>query len=208
VGGVPSTGVSAVVVNVTVTEPTSNGYLTAFPANLSPPLASNVNFGARQTVANRAIVPVPTSGPSAGHISLFNSAGRTHVVVDVGGWYTTTGTAGGATTSMTPVRVLDTRGGSAVSREARPLKVAGAGGVATQATAAVLNVTVTNPSTSSWLTVWPTGAAQPFASDLNFVAGQTVPNLVIAKLGTEGSINMATGGGGTDVVVDVVGFVT
>jgi hypothetical protein len=91
------------------------------------------------------------------------------------------------------------------------LLVAGNGGVpamnATVApTAVVLNVTVTNPTAPSYLTVWPDGAAQPLASDLNYVAGLTVPNLVVVKLGGNGSIDLFSAAGTTDVVVDVVGW--
>ena len=73
-------------------------------------------------------------------------------------------------------------------------------------TAVVLNVTVTNPTAPSYLTVWPDGAAQPLASDLNYVAGLTVPNLVVVKLGANGSIDLFNAAGTTDVVVDVVGW--
>jgi hypothetical protein len=38
------------------------------------------------------------------------------------------------------------------------------------------------------------------------VAGQTVPNLVIVQLGTNGSIDLYNLQGNTDVVLDVVGW--
>ena len=47
----------------------------------------------------------------------------------------------------------------------------------------MMNVTVTAPTASSFLTIWPSGAPLPNASSLNFVPGQTVPNLVVAPLG-------------------------
>jgi hypothetical protein len=72
-------------------------------------------------------------------------------------------------------------------------------------TAVVLNVTVTNPKVASYLTASPAGAVQPLASDLNYVAGQTVPNLVVMKLGANGAIDLSNATGSTDVVVDVVG---
>jgi len=72
--------------------------------------------------------------------------------------------------------------------------------------AVVLNVTVTNATAGSYLTLWPDGAARPLASDLNFVAGQTVPNLVVVKLGANGKVDIFNFAGTTDVVVDVVGW--
>jgi hypothetical protein len=87
------------------------------------------------------------------------------------------------------------------------VQVAGAGGVpATGVTAAVLNVTVTNTAKASFLTVWPTGANRPTASDLNWVAGQTVPNLVVVKLGADGAVQVFNAAGSVDVVVDVSGW--
>ena len=85
------------------------------------------------------------------------------------------------------------------------LQVGGVGGVPANAAAAVLNFTVTNPAAVGYVTVYPCGVARPVASNLNFVAGQTVPNLVLAKLGTSGRVcvysNVAT-----DVIADVSGY--
>jgi hypothetical protein len=82
-GGVPATGVSAVVVNLTATEPTAGSYLTAFPTGTAQPLASNLNFGPGQTVANLVVVKLGTGGK----FSVYNAAGYSHVIADVVGWY-------------------------------------------------------------------------------------------------------------------------
>src|SRR5918995_1734600 len=75
--------------------------------------------------------------------------------------------------------------------EVAELVVTGRGGVPASGVGAVaLNVTATNPSTASYLTVWPTGAPMPLASNLNFTAGQTVPNMVIATVGAGGRISL------------------
>ena len=81
-GGVPVSGVGAVVVNVTVTQPTSGGFVTVWPAGQPRPNASSVNFAAGQTVANLVVVPLGGDG----QISLFNYAGSAEFVVDVLGW--------------------------------------------------------------------------------------------------------------------------
>jgi uncharacterized membrane protein len=82
------------------------------------------------------------------------------------------------------------------------LQVGGVGGVPANAAAAVLNFTVTNPAAVGYVTVYPCGVTRPVASNLNFVADQTVPNLVLAKLGRRGRVcvysNVAT-----DVIADV-----
>jgi hypothetical protein len=82
-GGVPGDGVAAVVLNITVTEPTVDTYVTASAGGTPRPLASNVNAPRGATVANLAIVPLGADGT----IALYNNAGATHLVVDVLGWF-------------------------------------------------------------------------------------------------------------------------
>ncbi len=206
-GGVPTGGVAAVVLNVTVTNPTTPSFLTAFSTGNPLPLASNLNFVSGQTVANHAIVQVG----SGGKVSFYNAAGQTDVIVDVAGWFTDgsdSTAAGGQYTGRNPVRILDTRSASAVGPgQSILVTVAGVAGVPTAgATAAVLNVTAANPTASSYLTVYPSGASRPLASDLNFVTGQTVPNLVIAKLGSDGRIAVFNAAGSTHLVIDLLGW--
>ena len=90
-----SAGVTAVALNVTVTNPTAPSFLTAYPSGTPRPNASNLNFVPGQTVANRVIVPLG----SGGQISLFNFQGSTNLVADVSGWFTdgSTTTTGSAT---------------------------------------------------------------------------------------------------------------
>ena len=216
-GNVPASGVSAVVMNMTVTGPTAAGYLTAWPAGAARPVASNLNFVAGETVPNRVVVPVGASG----QVSIYNSAGSTDVVADINGWFTdgstTTGT-GGRYTPLTPARIVDSRnntGGYADPwgpNSARPITVAGSGGVPLMTdpnppTAIVANVTVTNGELPSYLTAWPDIASMPTASDLNWVGG-TVPNLVVVGVGTTGKVDLYNAVGCADVVVDVVGYYT
>jgi hypothetical protein len=213
-GGVPATGVSAVVLNVTATNPTTQSFLTVWPTGATRPTASNLNFSAGQTVPNRVQVPVGTGG----QVSIFNPAGSVDVVVDVGGYFTDNSNpsaTGAQFTALTPARITDTRPGSGLPNAGNTLgpngsikvQVSGAGGVpATGVTAAVMNTTVTNTTGQSFLTVWPTGVPQPLVSDLNWVAGQTVPNLVVVKLGSGGAVQVFNASGSTDVVVDVMGF--
>jgi len=132
----------------------------------------------------------------------------------VAGWFTdgTTAATGSLFVGLTPARVLDTRGGQSIGpNTTRILQIAGQGGVpaltaTVPPTAVVLNVTATNPTAASYLTAWPAGAVQPTASDLNYVAGLTVPNMVVVKLGANGAIDLYNAFGTVDVVVDVVGW--
>jgi hypothetical protein len=80
---VPASGVTSVVLNVTVTEPTGpESYLTLFPSGTARPVASNLNFVADETVPNLVVVRVQN-----GSVSIYNNLGSTHVIADVQGWF-------------------------------------------------------------------------------------------------------------------------
>jgi hypothetical protein len=202
--------VTAVVLNVTVTEPVGGGFLTAWPSGDAFPLASNLNFAPAQTVPNLVVVKVGATG----NVGLYNGGAATHVIADVAGWFGPDGEATGAQYhAVAPSRTLDTRAGTGAPIASVPmggqldLQVTGRGGVpATGVTAVVLNVTVVGPASFGFLTAWPTGDARPLASNLNFVAGETVPNLVVAKLGAGGKVSFYNGGGAANLVADVAGW--
>jgi hypothetical protein len=93
---------------------------------------------------------------------------------------------------LAPTRVLDSRGPNGgwnahlTAGSPRDLQVTGLGGatsVPATASAVVLNVTATNATAGSFLSVWPTGSPQPVSSNLNFAAGETIANLVTVKVG-------------------------
>jgi len=80
--------------------------------------------------------------------------------------------------------------------------------VPVDATAVVLNVTVTQPTAASHLTIWPKGYARPTTSSVNMKAGQTVANLVTVRVGagTVGPISIFNNAGNVHVIADVVGY--
>jgi hypothetical protein len=202
-GGVPATGVSGVVVNATVTNTTGSSFLTVWPTGGTMPTVSNLNWVAGWTVPNRVIVPVGTGGK----VNFYNKFGSTDLVVDVDGYYTDATASGQLFTAQTPIRVIDTRvqGGTLGANSSSTYQVSGFAGVpASGATAVVFNTTVTNTTASSFLTVYPN--ARPVASDLNWVAGQTIPNLVVATLSSTGSVSFYNLTGSTDLVVDLFGY--
>jgi hypothetical protein len=115
---------------------------------------------------------------------------------------------------LPPARILDTRFGPSplpvgtklAAGVSLDLQVTGQGGVAADATAVVINMTVEGGTATSHLTVWPTGDAKPNASNVNFVAGQVIPNLVIVKIGAGGKISITNNTGQTHVIGDVNGY--
>jgi hypothetical protein len=211
-GGVPASGVSAVVLNVTVTAPATAGYLTVYGDGSTRPGASNLNFVKAQTVPSLVVAPVGSNGK----VALYNGSGGTVQLVADGSGYFLAGTPSEAGTfgSLAPTRLLDTRSGVGApkalvySGDTLHLQVTGRGGVqASGVSAVVLNVTVTVPATAGYLTVYGDGSTRPGASNLNFVKAQTVPNLVIAPVGTNGKVALYNGSGGTiQLIADVSGY--
>lgn len=213
VAGIPvGAVVTAVVLNVTVTAPTSGGYITAYPAGTTRPSSSNVNFSAKQTIANLTTVRVGANNT----VDLFNaSPGSVQLVADVEGYYAA-GPVGVGYVPATPDRLVDTRKGTGAPKAPigglgqLKLQAAGAGPVpATGVSAVALNVTATAPATGGYLTVFPDGTARPATSDVNFAKGQTAANLVIVPLAADGKIDLYNNSGGTvQMVIDVEGYYT
>jgi hypothetical protein len=216
--GVPASGVTAVVLNVTATDATAqHSYLTVHPAGSIRPVASNLNFSAGTTSTNLVTVAVPTAGDKAGKVTIYNNVGSVSVVADLNGWYSANGSSVGTTYNpLPPARVLDTRSGvgSDISLifpgQTIDVQVTGRGGVPeTGVSAVVLNVTAVHESgPESFLTVYPSGTDRPLASNLNFLNRRAVPNLVIARLGAGGKISMYNNLGLANFVADVQGWYT
>ncbi|HJV09310.1 MAG TPA: peptidoglycan recognition protein, partial [Acidimicrobiales bacterium] len=205
-GGVPAGGVTAVALNVAVTNASGPlSWLAVWPKGTPRPNASNLNFSAGVSIANLVVAKVGADGS----VSMLNDVGSVDVVADVQGWYSETAAGGSAFTPLNPARVLDTRAGAAVGPQGTlQLQVAGVGGVpATGVSAVVLNMTVDRASgPESFLTVWPSGGARPTASNLNFSSGPASTNLVVAQVGPDGRVSIYNNLGTTDVIADVAGW--
>ncbi|MEM9042069.1 MAG: hypothetical protein AAGD33_19455 [Actinomycetota bacterium] len=209
-GGVPGANVIAAVLNVTAVNPSDGGYFTVFPTGIRRPVISNVNFPAGRTVPNLVTATVGQGG----RVSVFNATGDVHLVVDVAGFYAgEEGVQGARYEAATPQRIADTRTGQGLNFAAPigvdsslRVPVAGRAGVPLDAVAAVLNVTATNATEPSFITVSPFGGQRPTASNLNFGPGGATANQVIVGLPSTGWVDVYNSAGRTDVIVDVVGY--
>jgi subtilisin family serine protease len=201
-------GAGAVVLNVTVVDPATAGFVTVYPCGTTLPNASSVNFTAGATVANSVVSKIGGNG----RVCVYSPA-TTDLVIDATGWFGPTG----GFTGVVPARLLDSRPGLSTvdglqaGIGARPggvitaVGVTGRAAVPADAVAAVLNVTVTNPVAAGFVTVYPCGSTLPNASSVNFATGQTVANAVVSQIGTAGQICVYTPVQ-TDLVVDVTGW--
>lgn len=207
-GGVPDTGASAVTLNVTVTDPEGAGYLTVYPCDQQRPTASNLNYLTGQTVPNLVAVRLSATGT----VCIFVQR-TTHVIADIAAWFAVEENDGYR--ELAPERVLDTREpigvaapGRLAAGEVIALRVAGRGGVAsTGATAVTMNVTVTEPDADGFVTVYPCDAERPTVSNLNYIAGETVPNLVTVQLAADGTVCLFAQRS-MHLIADVAGYFT
>lgn len=224
-GGVPATGSSAVVLNLTAVKPSTQGYLTIHPTGTSRPKASSMNFNAGWVGANLVTVRLGTGGK----VRVHNASGSTHVVADVMGYYhgvsstATNGTTYGGFRSIAPLRLLDTR--STDDWDGQPLggwyAVDTAFGfnntvINEHITAFAVNVTVTKPGGGGYLAAWDGDENADIAtSTVNFTAGRTVANMAIVPtrvcgyctgFPTARSIGVLNASNGAShVIVDLVG---
>ncbi len=211
-GGVPSSGVGAVVLNVTGVSPSAATFLTVFPSGEALPVASNLNLEPGQVAANLVAVKLAADGS----VTLYNNTGSTDVVVDVAGYYPT----GNSYAPLSPGRLLDTRAGSATvdgqfagggpvrAGAVLNVTVTGRVGIPTSGVSAVvLNLTGVAPTAATYVSEYPTGSPTPNASTLNLTAGKVAPNLVIAKVGAGGQVSLTNAVGAIDLVADVAGWI-
>ena len=174
---------------------------------------SNLNVVPGQTVPNAVTVGLGDGG----RVSVFNSSGATHVIFDVVGYYADdTGPVGSRFLSTPPSRLFDTRSGlggvpaaPVGSGSTLTFDVTGQGGIpSTGVTGVVMNVTVTAPTGGGYITVYPADVGRPDASSLNFMPGQTVPNLVTVRVPASGVVAFFNANGSTHLLADAVGYYT
>ena len=199
--GVPANA-TGIVLNVTAVDVNGGGYVTVFPCSPTAPNASNLNFNTQgQTIANLVAMPL-----AAGKVCFFTSQGA-HLLADVAGYF---GPDGPAFAPVDPNRVLDTRTGIGApaaklgAGQTLTLHVRGvAGGAPANAETVVLNITAVDPSAGGYLTVFPCGT-QPQASNLNFVTGRNIPNLVMMPVSSSGDVCIFTSAA-THILADLNG---
>ncbi|WP_051858565.1 PKD domain-containing protein [Streptomyces cellulosae] len=212
VGGIPTSRVTAVTLNITDAGATAAGYVTVYPDGTTRPNASNLNFRAGQDNPN--LVTVRVGGD--GYVDLYNAHGDVNLIADLEGYYTTAPSSDDPDPSylvrMAPTRVLDTRYGTGA-----PKGEVGPGSTTTvhvpkdvqgdPTVGAVLNVTVTGGTSSGYVTVACAGTTPPATSTLNYRAGQTVSNLAV-PCAASGVFHIYNSAGHVHLIADLQGIYT
>ncbi len=177
--------------NLTVTEPTAAGFATVYPCNAPRPWASNINYTAGQTVANFTAVRTDARGG----FCVFTTAPAQFVFDMV---------------ASTPGQIVDTPSRKYDSRERhdadhKPIAHEVVQIPTDSPNSTVFgNLTVTNPAGAGYATAYPCDSEPPEASNLNFVAGQTVASFIGVRTNAHGKFCVVSNTS-ADFVFDKVG---
>lgn len=148
----------------------------------------------------------------------YGPSAQVDVIVDVSGYFTNSSSSvsGYQFHPVSPARILDTRpnspyqgsGTTLVSNIPYTFTVTNLGGIPSNAIAVLGNATVTNTTgNNGYITIYPAGVStKPPASDLNWMAGQTVANAVVVTIGTNGSLTAEPELSNCDLIMDVFGW--
>lgn len=181
---------TAVVGNLTVTEPEADGVMTVFPCGGPVPLASNLNFRAGES---RAVAV--TVGLGAGAELCVVSSTTAHVVFDVSGYYSST--QFGPIAGLQPLsgrRVADSRSGQGGwtgkfgAESTRRLRPTSGLPDDDESTAVVVNVIVTEAEGDGFVTLYPCGGDVPNSSAVNYTSAGESTNMVVVDLSSTGEI--------------------
>jgi hypothetical protein len=224
--------VLGVVANVTLVNPTQDGFLKAYAAGEAEPNASLLNFVAGRNVSNLGILRPNAEGKLT--IALRGTTGGTaDFVIDVFGWISTSSYAvdpavaatpadpfGARLVTVDPGRIADTRiaPGALGPTSSLHVQIRGATQMDTgtvivpndpSVTGVVLNVTGVTPTAATFLSVVPNdpGGTGPSTSNVNMLPGDIKANLVVVPVNpATGDIWIYNNSGNTHVAVDVVGY--
>ena len=205
--GIPADA-TGLVLNVTGTGYTSNGWLTVYPSDEALPSTSTANFDTHEyAIANNALMKVGTSGD----VCVDAGQSASHVILDVVGYVTSTGQTQVPLTA--PSRAVDTRVGiGGYTGQVAPgadhcFTLAGVVGVPASASAVIVNVAAVGYSANGWLTLYPNGQALPATSTTNFdVREYAIANGAIMRIGTNGKLCVDAGLSPSFVIIDVTGY--
>lgn len=228
VGGVPTEGVLAVGVNVTIAGAAGAGFASVSPSDYDPAGAdptSLINFQySGHTVPNFGIIGAGSEGKITIDLSS-QAAGTSRVIVDVFGFVATSGyegtddlplTDGARMVTVTPERIYDSRPSNALgAQQSVEVAVRGAGGVPDDASvsAVVVNLTGINTpagNSSTYMTISPdeipVGPADAPSSNGNYPEGVIKANLAIVPINDDGSMFVYNRSGNIHVAVDVLAY--
>lgn len=210
IGGIPTSGVSAVEVNVTIGNPTGAGeaFVTASDATTAGTPALIYGSGIAGSISNTMIVAVGADGKIRTETNLAETE-----YLDVQGYYSAgNGTAApGGYVPVNPTRIVDTRTGLGIAQaqfaqgSTHTIQVGGKAGVPVGASAifAVLTPISTNTA-SGYFTTYPSGTRP--STSLNFPGNVATTLGAAVDLDDNGTFQLFLNSAPVDFTVDVLGY--
>ncbi|MEV6242459.1 hypothetical protein [Lentzea sp. NPDC051838] len=192
-GAVPTTGVGSVVLRIGLLKPTEATWAVAWPAGQTRPGTTMISAGVGEQISNVAVVEVGAQGK----VSIYNASGKTHMVAEVQGYFTSAqGATGGGFVPVAHTRVVDTRNGTGTTTGTIPAggsrTVTLTGGVIPAgAAAAKVNLLVPGAPADGYLAAGPGTSVN--RTVFNFEAGSTQSGAVLA-LSTDGKVTIRNNG--------------
>lgn len=215
VAGLPSSGIGAVTMMVTIADPSGSGQLQMrADDDDTTTLMMIYNSGVGGNTSNTGLLAVADDGT----IQVRTETAQSKVVIDITGYYTSTknGVSAGGFVAMSPSRVLDSRGGIGAAQgqipagSQRTIQATGSNGIPAGAAAVAVNIIVINrEAKAGYVRPTPTGETRSTGVlNYNSVEGQSTAMNAQVALNADGkfSIDTAEGGGKIDLVVDIQGY--
>jgi hypothetical protein len=210
---VPSNAI-AVTGNVTVTNPTSAGYVAFGPTVAATPTTSSVNIAAKgATCANGVTVTLAGGKLQAVYVGQATKDSA-DVIFDVTGFFTPAGSGGLAFYPIAPARYLDSSAnkglsGTFTSSTARSLAIRGVGDIPSDAAGISANLTLVTPPSAGFAFAAPSIVGTPTSSTVNAVVGQSIANGLDVALDPTGRLYLIWVGkpaSKTNLQLDVTGY--
>ncbi len=186
---------SAIAMNVTAANPASAGYITAFPCDEDPPLASNLNTWPGHAIANLAITSLDDGGAVC-----FTGNVETELVVDLIGWFPLSTNY----EALTPQRLADSRDDGAKVKAFTPYVVS-VDDVPADAAAAILNITAAAATSNTYVTVYACDEEIPVVSNTNASSGRNVAAVSVTALDDDNNVCLVASSP-THLIVDLQGW--
>lgn len=214
VGGIPSTGVGAVVLDV-AGRSNAGAAVYAYSAGTTRG-GSFLKVDANDGWDSNTVIVKPGDN---GKVTFYNSYGNTDINVDVQGYFTSVSGEGspGGFVPIAPARILSTSDGIGLPSarlnggSTTEFQVGGVGDIPADATAIFGNVRVYDSNYDGGLKLLASNATVGTFTSLNFVEDEFNDTGLSIKLGPDGKIKVIMNGSGTNTAhlkIDVQGYFT
>lgn len=196
-------GATAVALNVTAANPTSNTYVSVCPGGSTVKTcssASSLNPYAGQNTPNAVVVKLGAGNT----VQFYNDAGTVQLIADVQGWFVEADGAGSGYLPVSPTRVMAFQKVTAGRTYTLTLPDVPAG-----ATAVALNLTAANHDKNTYVSACPGGTAVAdckASSNLNPYADRAVAGVVMVKIGPRNTVTFYNDQGTAPLIADVQGW--